>query len=232
MSMCGSEGIGPPRWQTTAPRSNRAALSSRAVTNWLLPEASTSTCPPGTTPRPRTVNGSRARPPSSMSIPSARSPISMGPIGRSRARGSPSNVTSAEPRAATGGTNRMTVPASPQSTATSPDAEPGVTVTSPGLRGVMRAPRPASAAVIKVRSRAPTGSPPMWDGASANDARTSARLAKDLEPGTVTRAATGPAATGASQGSVSNGGAPCSEGIARATAGRGAGAAAAKLGTP
>jgi hypothetical protein len=53
-------------------------------------------------------------------------------MGRSRARGSPSNRTSRCQSAATGGMKRMTVPASPQSTST---GAPGVppAVRSPGV---------------------------------------------------------------------------------------------------
>ena len=62
---------------------------------------------------PCRVNGSRSP---SIRAPSARSASSTVPIGRSRARGSPSKRTGPSASAATGGTKRMTVPASPQST--------------------------------------------------------------------------------------------------------------------
>ena len=64
------------------------------------------------------VNGSAPRPPSSMTTPSVRSAVSSAPTGRSLARGSPSNATSAGVSAATAGRNRMTVPELPTSTRT------------------------------------------------------------------------------------------------------------------
>ena len=118
ISMCGSDGTGGPSCCTSTPRSNRAAASSSPETSCDEPEASRVTAPPRTAPEPLMVNGSAPRPPSSMETPSARSAPSSAPMGRSRARGSPSNATAAPDSAATAGRNRMTVPALPTSTLT------------------------------------------------------------------------------------------------------------------
>ena len=122
IAMCGADGTGGPSCLTSMPSSNRGAASSRPETSCEEPEASTTTGPPRTAPRPCTVNGAAARPPSSMSAPSCRSAARIGPIGRSLIRSSPSKVTPAEVSAASPGPNRMTVPALPRSTLT---AEPG-----------------------------------------------------------------------------------------------------------
>ena len=75
------------------------------------------TVPPPTPPWPRTVNRTLSpRPPSSIVAPSSRSAASSGRTGRADARSSPRNSTSAVVSAATGGTNRSTVPAFPTST--------------------------------------------------------------------------------------------------------------------
>ena len=124
--MCGSLGTGVPSWCTTTPWSNRAPASSSAETNCELAEASTVTAPPGRPPEPTTVNGSRPRPSSSIRAPRARRASSTGAIGRLRACGSPSKDTRPAASAATGGRNRITVPASPQST---------VAVAAQGRRG-------------------------------------------------------------------------------------------------
>ena len=122
IAMCGAEGTGGPSCRTSMPSSNRGAASSRPETSWEDPEASSTTVPPRTAPRPCTVNGTAPRPPSSICAPSWRSAARIGPIGRSRIRSSPSKVTAAEVSAASAGTNRITVPALPRSTLTS---EPG-----------------------------------------------------------------------------------------------------------
>ena len=85
--------------------------------------------PPRTWPVPDTVNGSVPRPSSSTRTPSPRRASSTAAIGRVRACGSPSKLTAPVASAATGGTNRITVPARPQSTAP-PCSCPGVTVQS------------------------------------------------------------------------------------------------------
>ena len=59
--------------------------------------------------------------------PSERSASSTVFIGRSLALGSPSNRTGPSASAAAGGTNRMTVPASPQSTSAGPRRTVGTT---------------------------------------------------------------------------------------------------------
>ena len=73
MSMCGRDGTGLPSWRTSTPSSYAAPASSSAETNWLEAEASMTTWPPRTEPRPRTVNGSVPRPSSSTSTPRPRS---------------------------------------------------------------------------------------------------------------------------------------------------------------
>jgi hypothetical protein len=132
IAMCGAEGTGGPSCRTSTPSSNLGAASSRPETSCDDPEASTSTRPPRTAPRPRTVNGAAPRPPSSISAPSCRSAARTGPIGRSLIRSSPSKETTAEVSAASAGRNRITVPAFPTSTLTEePGAGwPGVTTQS------------------------------------------------------------------------------------------------------
>ena len=112
MAMCGADGSAAPTCCTVRPSVNDAPASSRPETNCDDAEASISTAPPATDPAPRTRNG---RPSPSTSTPRPRSAFSSGAIGRTRACSSPSNVTAARPSAASGGTNRNTVPARPQS---------------------------------------------------------------------------------------------------------------------
>ncbi len=121
--MCGSDGTGGPSWCTSMPWSNRAAASSSPETSCDEAEASSVTAPPRTAPDPWMVNGSAPRPPSSIDTPSSRRAESSAPIGRSRARGSPSNATEAGESAVSAGRNRMVVPELPTSTLTD---EPGV----------------------------------------------------------------------------------------------------------
>ena len=90
MSMCGSDGTGLPSWTTVTPFSYRAPDSSSPETNCDDSEASITTSPPGSAPVAATVNGSRSP---SMRAPSALNASSTVPIGRSRARGSPSKRT-------------------------------------------------------------------------------------------------------------------------------------------
>ena len=159
------------------------------------------TVPPRTDPVPRTVNGSAPRPSSSISTPSARSAVSTSPIGRLRMCGSPSNGDRARRTApATGGTNRITVPASPQSTSASPANAAGVTVQSSPLVSTV-APSAVSAVAIS-GCRATAAARRTTEGPSASAARTSARLVSDLLPGSVTTACTGASARGAGQGSA------------------------------
>ena len=98
------------------PRSYRGAASSRAETNWLDDDASMVTTPPSTAADARRcANGqarSRRRRSRRRGCAGRRGSAS---IGRSRARGSPSKSIRPSASAATGGTKRITVPASPQS---------------------------------------------------------------------------------------------------------------------
>ena len=197
--MCGSDGTGGPSWCTSMPRSNRAAASSSPETSCDEPEASSVTAPPRTDPEPRMVNGSAPRPPSSIETPRVRSAPSSAPIGRSRARGSPSKATEAGDSAATAGRNRMTVPALPTSTLTD---EPGSMEPPETARSVPRSsseqPRTRSAAIARDVSRA-FSTPRSTAGESLRAASMSARLEIDLEPGSRKVARTGPCATGARQ---------------------------------
>ena len=113
IATCGADGTDSPVCTMVRPSVNAAPDSSSPDTNCDEADASISTVPPATDPPPRTENG---RPSPSMSTPSPRNASSSGAIGRARACSSPSNTTVSVPSAATGGTNRSTVPARPQST--------------------------------------------------------------------------------------------------------------------
>ena len=206
MAMCGAEGTGAPSCRISMPSSNRGADSSRPETSCEDPEASSTTVPPRTAPRPCTVNGTAARPPSSMCAPSCRSAARIGPTGRCLARASPSKATTAEVSAASPGRNRMTVPALPTSTLT---AEPGA-----GCPGVTRqavrdsvfsssipvpSARNAAAASMVSLARSGFAITETGSGPSLSAARTRARLVMDLEAGSRTRALTGPSAAGEGQ---------------------------------
>ena len=199
MSRWGCEGSERPTWWSVKPCAKRGAARRSAETNWLDADASMLSSQAEILPRPWTVNGSVLSP--STSMPKARSDAIVVAIGRSRARGSPSKVTAASLSAASGGTKRMTVPASPQSMEMSPGAlGPGVTshASSPWA---MSAPNAVSASAISLVSRATSG----WrstDGESARDANTSIRLVSDLEEGKLTRASTGRSGVGAGHGSL------------------------------
>ena len=198
MAMCGIEGTGLPSCSTSTPSSKRAPASSSAETNWDDAEASMTTCPPCTDPVPRTSNGKAPRPASSMSTPRVLSAASTSPTGRLRMCGSPSKATRPDDSPATGGTKRSTVPARPQSTSASRSNGPGVTGQSaPDVS--TRAPSAVSAAAIRVVSRERSARR-TTDGPSARAASTSARLVRDLLPGSETTASTGPRARGAGHG--------------------------------
>ena len=114
--------------------------------------------------------------------------------------GSPSKATVPVESAATGGTNRITVPASPQSTSASAPKVPGVTTqSSPEVS--TREPNDVSAAAISSVSRDRSARRTTL-GPSAIEASSSARLVSDLLPGSDTVAVTGPCARGAGQGSA------------------------------
>ncbi len=94
--------------------------------------------------------------------PSVASARSMGPIGRSRARGSPSSLTSPRASAATGGRKRIKVPASPQSMLVPPVRSDGVTSQSATSRegagtSSIRAPSARRASTISSVSRERSG---------------------------------------------------------------------------
>ena len=109
--------------------------------------------------------------------------------------GSPSNATAPVESPAIGGTNRITVPARPQSTAASPANGPGRTSqSSPEVSTVE--PRAVSAEAISSVSRERSARR-TTEGRSAIAASTSARLVSDLLPGRETTASTGCDARGA-----------------------------------
>ena len=145
------------------------------------------------------VNGSAPRPPSSIDTPSARSAEISAPIGRSRARGSPSNATEAGDSAATAGRNRMTVPG-----VAHVDADRRA-----GLKGAARDGEVRSILLDRAAEDPQRGegkgcvaglqTPRSRDGESLTAASISARLEIDLEPGSRKVARTGPCAAGARQ---------------------------------
>ena len=126
--------------------------------------------------------------------------MSTSPTGRERMCGSPSKATDPLDRAATGGTNRSTVPASPQSTTASRSNTPGVTAQSSPVVST-RAPRDDSATAISDVSRDRRARRTTL-GPSAIAASTRARFVRDLLPGSDTVASTGPRARGAGHGST------------------------------
>jgi hypothetical protein len=52
IAMCGADGTGGPSCRTSMPSSNRGAASNRPETSCEEPEASSTTVPPRTAPRP------------------------------------------------------------------------------------------------------------------------------------------------------------------------------------
>ncbi len=184
ISMCGIDGTGLPSCSRSTPLSYRAPASSSAETNCEDAEASTTTWPPGTAPDPRTTNGRAPRPSSSTVTPRPRSALSTSPTGRVRMCGSPSKATDPLDRAATGGTNLSTVPASPQSTSASRSNTPGATAQSSPVVSTS-APRDVRAAAISDVSR-DRRARRTTDGPSASAASTSARFVSDLLPGSET----------------------------------------------
>ena len=150
MSMCGADGTEAPVCSTSRPESNAAPHSSRPETNCEEAEASMRTGPPATAPRPRTQNG---KPSPSIATPSARSASNSGAMGRARACSSPSKSTPALLSAASGGTNRNTVPARPQSIRVSAGGFSDPLTVSSGPSPVMSIPSSRSAPIIRSVSR-------------------------------------------------------------------------------
>src|SRR6185437_1538214 len=111
--------------------------------------------------------------------------------------GSPSKALSPDASAASGGTNRITVPASPQSTGPGRSGPGWTTKSAPS--SVSCAPSTVSASAISRVSRAISGAP-IRVGDSDSAASTSARLVCDFEPGSGTTAESRPVAAGACQG--------------------------------
>ena len=115
---------------------------------------------------------------------------------------------------ATGGTNRITVPARPQSTAASRSKLPGVTAQSSPEVSTAE-PRAVSAAAISVVSRERSARR-TTEGPSAIAASTSARLVSDLEPGRRDDGRDGRVARGAGHGSARSAGREGVGGVTRA----------------
>ena len=188
--MWGRDGTGLPSCRTSTPTSYRAPASSSAETNWLDADASIVTDAAATTPRAAQVNGSDDAS-WSMSTPSARRAPRISPIGRRGRAGRRRTRPCPSARAATGGTKRITVPASPQSTVAGPRSGAG---RHPRWRRRVRStstPSDCSACDHQRVSRASSGRCRCCDGPSAIAARRSARLVIDFEPGTARRRATG-----------------------------------------
>ena len=154
--------------------------------NWLDAEASMLAVPCAANGGVR-VKGSASR---DTWAPSCRSPSRSGAMGRSLACGSPVNVDGPSASMATGGTNLMTVPASPQSMSVAPRKRSGGVTTRASPRSTMSTPSALSAPIIRAESR-DSSAPTRVLGPSASAARMSARLVSDFEPGTTTSPATG-----------------------------------------
>ena len=195
IARCGADGTGGPRG---APRRPWRSGRGQQQTGDELRRPGRVDRDRAARHRARAAHRERQRvaPPSSISAPSARRAARIGPIGRLRACGSPSKNTSPVASAATGGTNRMTVPASPTSSVAGPRSSPGVTRQSPPSASSMATPSARSAPAMSRVSRLRSG-PRIIDGSPASAARTSARLVIDFDPGSATAASTGPSAAGA-----------------------------------
>jgi hypothetical protein len=154
------------------------------------------------------MNGNDQRPASSMSIPAWRSALIISPMGRRSAVGSAVMVTSPSASPANGVTNRITVPAWPQSTTPPPHSRSGgVTLrSSPDSPGIasMRTPSARSAWTIRDVSSESSGARTV-PGPSAMAASTSSRAVRDFDPGMGTSASTAPAAVGAGQDAATAG---------------------------
>ena len=150
------------------------------------------------------MKGRAQCPPSSMSTPTSRRALIIVPMGRCRALSCAVRVTSPRAKPASPATNRITVPAWPQSTSVEPSSgHTGVmTRSSPYFPrpGVRSTPTPSvrRASIILAESSECSGAASRL-GPSANAARISSRLVRDFDPGTVTEARSGPPATGARQ---------------------------------
>src|SRR5690554_4012110 len=124
-------------------------------------------------------------------------------IGRRLAASSPSNATGPSASAATGGTNRMTVPARPQSMNVPPASSPGVMSRSgpngPWLVSSMMTPRARNACTIRSVSRECRGERRIEVSFASAD-KTSSRFVSDLEPGSDSSAFRGADAVGAAHG--------------------------------
>ena len=134
-------------------------------------------------------------------MPRSRNASSMVDMGRVRACGSPSKNTVPVAVAATGGTKRITVPASPQLMVPPRRGRGSMWISDPWSR--TPTPMLFNAASMRLVSRL-RSAPTIADGPSASAARMNARLVMDLEPGTVITPSMGVRVCGASHtGSVS-----------------------------
>ena len=152
------------------------------------------TAPPVHAAGPRTVNGSRPRPSSSTATPAAAARRAAWPSAvRGRTR-SPSKVTAPSASAASGGTKRITVPASPVSKV--PRSGPGVTNQSrPGssIVDAERAQRRRHQPVSRARSGRLMRDGPVGEGGQHEERGWSC----DFDPGSWTVAWTASCARGA-----------------------------------
>ena len=198
----GSGGLARVRAAST-PSSNRAAAEQQGADE--LAERRRRPSSPGRRARAGAAHGEgqAVAPSSSMVTPRSRRAPRIEAIGRIRARGSPSKRMSPLARPATGGRNRMTVPASPQSTWAGPRSGPGVDPpaghpwTNPGTQ------RPQSGD----HQLGVTGLQGAGDGARpVGEGREHERpVGLRLAAGDRTVARTGPLANGAGHGSSSAG---------------------------
>ena len=166
-----------------APSSKRAPASSSAETNWLDPDASSTTRPPRTCPAPRTVNGRRVA--LDARRRGSRSAVSTSPTGRVRMWGSPSKATGAVGQP---GDRRH----EPGDRAGQPAVDRRAAGRAARRRRASRrrrcrrgSPSAASAAAISRVSR-DRSARRTTEGPSASAASTRARLVSDLLPGSET----------------------------------------------
>ena len=192
--MCGIEGKWFPTCETVSPFLNLAPTSKRPETNCEDAEASISIAPPSTSPWPWIENG---RDSPETKTPSERSESMVVFIGRLRAAKSPSKSICPLASDASAGTNRMTVPANPQSIAAGPNSGLGVTTTVVPETS-MCVPSLRRASIIREESRETRQSRRVV-GLSARAERTNSRLFRDLDPGRLMIAASGFWVLGAAQ---------------------------------
>ena len=173
-----------PTCETVSPFLNLAPTSNKPETNCEDADASISIAPPSTSPWPWIENG---RDSPLTTTPRERSESIVVFIGRFRAATSPSKSICPLASDASAGTNRMTVPANPQSIAAGPKRDLGVTTTVVPETSIC-VPSLRRASIISVESRDTRVSRRVV-GLAARAERTNSRLLRDLDPGRLTLAA-------------------------------------------